>query len=342
MKKISIIIPCLNEERFIKKCIESVLQFEDIEKYDYELLIMDGRSKDNTRNIVEPYTIKNNRIKLIDNPGIIQSTALNIALKQAKGDWIMRLDAHADYPENYLRKLVETSLRTDAVNVGGILNTLPYDSSYSAQLVQALTTHKFGIGNSGFRVRMKEEEEVDTVPFGFFQKVKLEKYGIFNEKLVRCQDYELNCRIKKMGGNIWLNPEVVVNYYNQPNLFKFLKKQLLKEAPYNPYMWYLAPYTFTIRHSITGFFTFGIIIGILLSVFFKWALYAFIAIASFYLIIAIVSSIQQAIRYKKVLHLFTLPISFFLFHFTHGMGIMIGIIKLILGIAPVQKKSTKK
>jgi len=334
MNKITIIIPCRNEEKFIKNCIDSVLKFEDLEKYDYEILLLDGMSKDNTRNIINQYI--NNRIKLIYNPGIIQSTALNIGIKQSKGDWIMRLDAHADYPKNYFKKLIETSLKTNADNVGGVVNTLPFNSSYQAQLVQALTTHKFGVGNSGFRVGMKEGEAY-TVPYGFFKKEIFEKVGYFNERLVRAQDYEFNCRIKKYGGKVWINPDISINYYNQPDILKFLGKQFYKEAPYNAYMWHIAPYTFTARHAITGFFASGIILGRILSFFFPLIEYLFLSIIGLYFLLAIVSSIQQAIRYKRVLHIFTLPFLFFLYHFVHGLGILVGMIKLIFRISPIQK-----
>jgi len=338
MNKITIIIPCRNEEKFVKNCIDSVLKFEDLEKYDYEILLLDGMSEDKTRSIIEQYIVNNIRIKLFDNPGIIQSTALNIGIKQAKGDWIMRLDAHADYPKNYFKKLIETSLKTNADNVGGVVNTLPFNSSYLAQLVQALTTHKFGVGNSGFRTGMREGE-ADTVPYGFFKKEIFTKIGLFDERLVRCQDYEFNCRIKKFGGKVWINPDISINYYNQPDILKFLGKQFYKEAPYNAYMWHIAPYTFTARHAITGFFAAGVICGGILSVFFPLIKYIYMAIMGLYILLSLVSSIQQAIRYKKALHILTLPVSFFFYHFIHGLGIFAGIIKLIVGIAPVQKKN---
>ncbi|MDP4267685.1 MAG: glycosyltransferase family 2 protein [Bacteroidota bacterium] len=335
MYKITIIIPCRNEEKFIENCILSILNFDDINNYDYEMLLIDGRSDDNTRSIIHQYILANNRIKLIDNPKIIQSCALNIGIKQAKGDWIMRLDAHANYPKNYLKKLFDTALKTNADNTGGIINTLPYNSSYSAIIIQALTTHKFGVGNSGFRIGIAEGE-TDTVPYGFFKKEIFNKIGFFNEQLVRGQDYEFNCRIKKNGGKIWLNPDIKINYFNQPNIFRFLRKQYVLEAPYNVYMWYVAPNTFTLRHSITGFFTSGIITGIILSLFVNWICMFFVSVLLLYFILAFLSSVQQAIRYKKILHIFTLPLCFFSFHFIHGLGIIVGLIKILTKKSPVQ------
>lgn len=335
-KKITIIIPTRNEERYIDKCLNSVLKFERLNEYWHEILVIDGLSNDKTKEIIKSFCVNNANIKLIDNPSIIQASALNIGIRLSQGDYIMRLDAHCVYPSEYFQKLIDTAVSTGADNVGGIIITHPGGIKYGAQLVQALTTHKFGVGNSGFRTGASEGL-ADTVPFGFFERDIFNKIGLFDEKLIRCQDYEFNRRIIKNGGKIWMNPHIQTDYFNQPTLWKFLIKQITKEAPYNPYMWYLHRYTFTYRHAVTGVFTFFLIIGLILSFLFTWSKILYLGVMSFYLLLAIVSSVQQASRYKQILHVFTLPISFFLFHFLHGTGIWIGIFKLILGISPVQK-----
>jgi glycosyltransferase involved in cell wall biosynthesis len=341
MTKVTIIIPTRNEEQYIEKCIRSVLDFENINESEHEILVIDGRSSDNTREIVNTRFGAYPQIRLIDNPGIIQSYALNIGIKQAIGDFIMRLDAHCIYPPDYLKKLTETAIRTNADNTGGMIVTHPGGPSYGAELVQALTTHRFGVGNSGFRTGAKEGP-ADTVPFGFFKKEVFDRIGFFNEKLIRCQDYELNCRMIKNNLKIWMNPEIISHYFNQPDLFSFLKKQLFKEAPYNPYMWYLAPYTFTMRHAVTGIFAVSFIAGLILSFIFTWAKILFAGVMLLYLTLGVLSAFQQAIRYKKTLHILTLPLSFFLYHFIHGTGILTGIFKLILRISPVQQRRELK
>jgi hypothetical protein len=107
-------------------------------------------------------------------------------------------------------------------------------------------------------------------------------------------------------------------------------------------MWYLAPYTFAYRHGITGVFFMSFVIGLLLSFIFTWAKILFIAVMLLYLVLALLSAFQQAIRYKQPLHILTLPFAFFSYHFIHGAGIWIGIINLILGISPVQKDKNNK
>jgi glycosyltransferase involved in cell wall biosynthesis len=337
MNSVSIIIPVYNEELHIESCLKSILAFSDLDKNEYEILVIDGMSDDKTVEIVNRQSSLNSKIKVMTNPDRIQSYALNIGISHAKFDYIMRLDAHCIYPADYLQKSMETAIRTDADNVGGIIITHPGGDYYGAKLVQALTTHKFGVGNSGFRTGATEGL-ADTVPFGYFKKSIFKRIGLFDEKLIRCQDYEFNRRITNNGGKIWMNPFIQSHYFNQPTLWKFLKKQIFKEAPYNPYMWYLYRYTFAYRHAITGVFTFFFILGLFMSFFFVWAKFLFLGVMGLYAILAILSSVQQALKYKEILHLITLPFSFFLFHFLHGIGILTGICKLILGVAPVQKR----
>jgi len=334
---ITILIPCRNEERYIRSCLDSVLAFEPPPGMQLEVLVLDGRSSDPTRAIIGEITARDPRVQCLDNPGIIQSCALNLGIRIARGQWIMRLDAHTQYPPDYLSLCYSTAIRTDAVNTGGIGITQPGGTTYQAQLVQALTTHKFGVGNSGFRTGA-EEGPRDTVPFGFFRRDLFDAIGFFDERLVRAQDYEFNCRIRASGRIVWLNPAIYSKYYNQPTMLAFYRKQFLREAPYNAYLWYIAPYAFAWRHAITGIFTFGILGGIILGPFYpRFIGIPFVAVMVLYAILAIHSAVQQAIRYKEPRHIFALPFAFFIYHLIHGLGLLAGILRLATVTAPVSK-----
>jgi glycosyltransferase involved in cell wall biosynthesis len=334
---ISILIPCLNEEKYIETCLNSKKLFNSPATLSIEVFILDGGSTDKTRDLVSAFAQKDHRFKLIDNPGKIQSSALNIGLSVSQGDWIMRLDAHASYPVNYLNLCYETAKRTGADNVGGICITLPGGKGYQAQLIQALTTHKFGIGNSGFRTGAKEGVR-DTVPFGFFRRDIFEKVGLFDERLVSTQDFEFNRRIKASGRQIYSNPEIESTYYNLKSFLQFLKKQLLKQGPYNTYMWYLAPYSFVPRHSITGFFVAFLLAGLMIAPFSKMFVSFLVLVLSLYFFLAVFSSIQQARRYRYFRHVLFLPFCFFLFHLCLGTGVLIGFLRLLTRTAPVLAK----
>lgn len=340
LERLLIVIPVRNEEKYIQRCLESVLDFDVPEEVNVDIAVIDGMSTDNTLQIVRTICSVHTNIRVILNPEIYQGPGLNKVIMDTKCDWVMRLDAHSYYPEEYLRLCYKTALDTDSDNCGGVVNTKAGNSTYSAKLVQALTTHKFGVGNSGFRTSMVQGP-ADTVPFGFFKRKIFDDIGYFNERLVRAQDYEYNRRILKYGGKIWFNPEIKITYFNQSSFPKFIRKQLFKEAPYNAYMWYLAPYTFAYRHAITGVFSLGIVIGLILSSIFQVIYYIYFSVLVLYLSLAIISSIQQAKRYRLYLHVVFLPIGFLIFHFTHGLGLLGGVMKLLLGVAPVQKDTDK-
>ncbi len=336
---ITILIPCRNEERYIRACLESVLAFTLPPGVQFELIVLDGRSSDLTRALIDKISAREPRVRWLDNPGITQSCALNLGLGAARGQFIMRLDAHTEYPADYLAQCHETAARTGAANTGGVCITLPGGKSYQAQLVQALTTHKFGVGDSGFRTGADEGPR-DTVPFGFFRRDLFDAIGLFDERLVRAQDYEFNRRIKAAGHTVWLNPAIQSQYYNQPTLTAFYGKQFLKEAPYNAYLWYLAPYAFAPRHAITGVFAAGVLGGLALTPFFPRLIgWPFAAVLALYAVLAVLSALQQALRFRQPLHFVFLPFCFFLFHFIHGLGVLVGLARLLTGTAPVQKKS---
>ena len=334
---ITVAITSYNEENYIERAVRSALAFKVPEGEEVEYFVVDGMSEDATRSIIQGIQKDHPELHLIDNPERYQVFGINLAIEKSNGTYLAWLGAHAVYPENYLEALYQTSLRSDAENVGGILDTLPGSSTYSGHLVQAISTHRFGVGSSGFRGGPRKEEYTDTVPFGFYKLSVFKEIGSFDERLIRCQDYELNKRIIKHGGQILVNPEVKVIYYNQPNLGKFLRKQILIQGPYNPYAWYVAPHSFNIRHAISAVFTAGLFIGIPLAVFFRWAQLVLFGVMAFYFILAIISSVQQAIRYKKPADILILPFSFLAFHLSHGLGVLIGMLRLLFRISPVQR-----
>ena len=337
MDSVSILIPCLNEFHFIRPCLESVLSFETPPDAEIrEVIVIDGGSKDGTPEIVKEMAAADPRIRLLHNPGRIQSTALNIGLRAATGEYILRLDAHSAYPKDYLALVVETSRRTKCENVGGLFITQMRGEGYGAALVQAMTTHKFGVGDAGYRTGASEGP-ADTVPYGFFRRELFDRIGLFDERLVRAQDYEMNQRIRAAGGCVWRNPAIHVNYFAQPDLKSFIRKQIVYEAPYNAYLWYVAPYAFAVRHGITGVFAAGVIGGLVLSPFFTPIRWIFLSVMAVYFAIAIFAGLQQAIRYREPRHVVVLPIAFFLYHFMHGVGLLAGLLKLATGTAPVQK-----
>lgn len=334
---ISIIAPIRNEENIIEEVLYSIKKQYIPKSIKLEIILIDGMSDDNTLDIIKKFREVNfdMDIKILENKKKYIPYGLNIGLKESSGYYLCRLDTHTVYPEDYIKNCYDVITETKADNVGGYIITKKFDNSLEANIVQAVVTHKFGVGNSGFRIG-REDGLVDTVPYGFFKRSIFDDVGIFNEKLIRAQDYEMNRRIIKEGGKIWFSNNIYSTNYNKKSFISFLKKQFIFEAPYNIYMWYLAPYTFAFRHGITLFFSSGVIIGLFIKdIPILREIYFLVLLL--YLILALISSAQQSIRFRNPILFLILPLCFFLFHFIHGVGMIFGLTKLLLKIAPVQK-----
>lgn len=218
--------------------------------------------------------------------------------------------------------------------MGGVFVTLPRDDSPRARLVQAITTSRFGVGNANYRLDAAEGP-ADTVPFGCFRREVFEEVGLFDERLVRNQDYEFNCRLARAGKRIWLNPAIEVRYYNQATL-SGLFRQAFGTGKWNPWMWFVAPYSFAPRHAVPGLFVVSLflVLGLWFLVPNGWIAVAAILVP--YFVLALIASFQQGRRYGFALAL-PLPVLFFTYHVSYGLGTLWGALRLLTGATPVQK-----
>jgi glycosyltransferase involved in cell wall biosynthesis len=302
-----------------------------------EVLVVDGMSTDGTREKVAGWCAQRPELRMLDNPRRIVPTAMNIGIRAARGRWIARLDAHTEYAADYLTRCLETIARTAADNVGGCITTLTSDDTLQGRLVRALTTHRFGVGNAGFRVGAREGK-ADTVVFGCFRREIFERVGMYDERLVRNQDYELNRRIIKAGGTIWHNPAIGARYFNQPSIIGLLR-QAFGTGQWNVWMWYLAPYSFAWRHAIPLMFVIGLLGALLLLLASSnIGLAALVALLAPYFALAVYSSVQQARRYG-IWMAPILPFMFFAYHASYGAGSLWGILMLAMRKSPVQSSA---
>ena len=325
---VSIIIPCRNEEKFIKKCLDSIL-WQNYLKNKIEVLVIDGMSNDKTRSIIKEYSKKYHSIQLLINKKITKPFALNIGIEKAKGEITMIMDAHAGYKKNYVSKCVETLIEYNADNIGGILKTIPRENTISAKAIVTCLSGFFGVGGSHFRKGLSKIKEVDTVFGGCYQKDVFKKIGLFNENLVRSQDMELNIRLKKAGGKIILNPDIISYYYPKSTLKEFFIHNI-QDGIWSIYPLKFVKLPFKARHYIPLIFvlylTFTGLLGIFYS--FSWFLFSFIIIL--YLLLNLFFSINIAYKEKNIKYLILMPITFACRHFGYAMGALIGLIKLSL------------
>jgi len=340
MKKISIIIPCRNEEKFIANTLESIINGSyPLEKM--EILIIDGMSDDTTREIVGKYEKKYPQIKLIDNPQKTVPYAMNYGIKEAKGEVIVRLDAHSIYPSDYIEKLVYWLEKLDVDNVGGVWDTTPANDSLEAKAIALATSHPFGIGNAQYRISNKKEPyEVDTVPFGCYKKEVFEKIGLFDTDLTRNQDDELNARLIQNGGKIFLIPDLKIKYFARDKFSKMFK-MFYQYGYFKPLVNLKLRQPATVRQFVPLLFVLFLIFGILFSFLSKIFFYLFILGIFIYFGADCLVSFKISKRENNFKLLPYLVLSFFLIHFSYGIGYLKGIMDFVI-LKKYRKKDLSK
>lgn len=323
---LSVICPIYNEEKYIGKCIESILA-QDFPKNDLEVIFADGMSSDKTREIVAGYTALYPWIKLIDNPKRIVSPALNAAIEASRGDIVMRLDAHCEYPTNYFSTLVRALGELDADNVGGVCATLPTNDSPTARAIAAVLSSRFGMGNSAFRTGAKEIMQVDTVPFGCWPRSIFKCIGMFDLDLVRNQDDEFNGRIIKSGGKIYLLPDIVIKYYARDKVGK-VARMFYQYGMFKPLVNKKLGSPATLRQFVPLLLVVGLIAGALISAFWHPFIWIYLCGIALYLMLAAVFSIKSSHNLQQIC---MQECTYVAVHISYGCGYLVGLFKLMTG-----------
>jgi len=213
--RISVVMPCYNEEKFIKESIESLA--DDYFQKNCELIIADGMSNDGTREVIRYLIKKGIHLRLLDNIKKFQAYGLNFGISEAKGEIVVRADAHCLYPPGYIRKCVELLKTTGASNVGGIM--LPQGASKSQKAISLALKHPIGVGNAEWHLG-NFNGYVDSVYLGTFWKKLFDEIGLFDTNCKTNEDAELNLRILKTGKKIYLDSSIKVIYFPRESLKK--------------------------------------------------------------------------------------------------------------------------
>ncbi len=320
---VSVIIPCRNEEKFIRECLDSVLA-NDYPREKLEIIVVDGMSDDLTRNIAEEYIEKYSFISLFDNHCKIVPTALNIGIKKSQGDVIVRLDAHNIYTNDYISKCVKYLQQYNVDNVGGIWITMPAKDTIMCSAIAFALSHPFGVGNAHFRLESKEPKYVDTVPFGCYKREVFDKIGLFDEDLVRNQDDEFNLRLIKNGGKILLVPDIVSYYCARDSISK-LWKMYYQYGYFKPLVVKKIKAVLTWRQLVPVLFVGILMVSFLLSLVSYQYSWTFFSVLLTYLFANSVLSFSIA-KNKGLKYFLALPIVFGTLHFSYGFGYLKGIL----------------
>jgi len=324
--EITIAIPVRNEEAYIENCLVSILA-SDLDFSVVEILIVDGNSSDKTVAIVEKLQKRYPMIYLLHNPKSIIPEAMNIALKHAKGRYFIRVDAHAEYPKTYFKKLLEWSTKLNADNVGGICLTDVKHKNRKTESIKVVMSHPLGIGGGEYRGRIQHPMPSHTVPFGCFRTDSLKEIGGFDQRLERTEDLDLNYRLQQNGGKVYLVPDVYFTYYAKESLRALARKS------YNTGRWvvlsaYLTKRTNALRlyHFVPMAFVFMLIFPLLICPVNSWGCTIFALTALFYIITIIGVSVRLKNRNNSFLYL---VLTFVTLHIFYGIGSLNAIADII-------------
>jgi GT2 family glycosyltransferase len=324
---VSVILPCRNEAKWIEKCLQSVAA-SDYPKERLEVLVVDGMSDDGTRAAIESFAASHPFIRLLDNPKRIAPAALNIGIAAARGEIVMRMDAHTEFRPDYIPGLVRWLEKSKADNVGGWLITRPSGDSAKAKALALGETHRFGVGNASYRLGVSEPRQVDTVPFGCYRREVFDRIGVFDEELVRCQDLEFNLRLRKAGGSILLVPDVVSCYHSRDSLRKLWRTHF-QNGYFNVLLLRKTRGRLTFRHTIPPLFVCVVLVSGLAAPWSVWMLALFLCTVTAYAIPLVGFSLAAAVRHGPRCGLW-LALVFLTLHFGNGLGVLRGIVDFVI------------
>lgn len=328
LSRVSVIVPCRNEARFISSCLESI-GANDYPKDRLEILVVDGMSDDGTWKIICDFVRKRPEAKALRNSRLITPAALNLGIRHASGEIIFRIDAHARIAQDYLRLCVEGLRKYEADNIGGAMETLPAHDGLVAKTIAASMSHPFGAGNSDFRVGTARVAATDTVFGGCYRRDVFERIGLFNESLVRTQDMEFNQRLRKAGGRILLDPAIRCCYYASPDLKSFGRHNFYDGQ------WAILPFAYSDvlpvrpRHLIPGAFVAAIVFSVVLGAWLGPLRRLPAAMMGIYVAANLASSIHIAWRKRDFRYACLLPLVFGIRHFAYGFGSLCAVAKLV-------------
>lgn len=320
---VSVVMPVRDEADFIEKSLGAVLA-QNYPPELLEIIIADGFSTDETRAIIASLAEKSAvPVKLIDNPKKIAPGGLNLAIRESRGEIIVRVDGHCEIRADYVANCVKHLTAGKAAGVGGKIETIGANT-VSEAIAEAMSS-KFGVGGSAFRCAETDAEiYVDTVAFPGYKREIFNRAGLFNEELVRNQDDEFNYRVRKQGGKILLAPDIHSKYYSRSS-FKSLWRQYFQYGFWKVRVLQLHPKQMSARQFVPFLFVSSLLSLMISGIFSIWGIRLAFLIFLFYLLAAGFAAGRISFRRKIKLFPFVL-LSFCILHFSYGFGFAAGLL----------------
>jgi len=329
MPLVSVIVPCYNEGKKISLLLSGLIN-QDFPLHDIEVIIADGMSTDNTREVIDNFSHKNPdlNITVIDNEKRTIPAALNKAILSSVGEYIIRLDAHSIPDISYISKCVEGLDKRIADNIGGIWEIEPGSNSAIARAIASAASHPLAVGDARYRYS-KHSGYVDTVPFGAFHRSLIEKIGFFDESLLTNEDYEFNTRIRLAGGKIWLDPTIKSKYFARATIIE-LTKQYWRYGYWKAIMLRRYPGSLRCRQVLPPVFVLSLVIFGFFSLIYSSVCYILIFELTLYLLMMLSVGLSIGIRTKMIFSIFFIPLTIATMHISWGSSFLWSSFKLFV------------
>jgi GT2 family glycosyltransferase len=330
----SVILPVLNEAVYIERCVRSLVE-NTYPSDKVEVLVIDGGSTDATREIVSRLNTQYPNVNLLNNPGRILAPGINIGIRSARGDVLIRMDGHAEVPPDFIaQNIAVLAEHPEAWCVGGPIESV--SETYVGRGIAAAMMCPVGVGNAKYRLG-NHEGPVDTILFGAYRKEVFEKIGLIDESLPRTEDDDLHFRIREAGGIFFLSPRIRSKYYVRPSLTKLWRQY------YQYGYWRIATIRkhhrpTTLRQLIPLFFVLAWIGAFIADCLLYPSCWSLCTLAALYSLVLLAGAAYVALHQGLGAALPSLVV-FPVLHFAYGIGSLVGIWRFVIrrgkGLTPV-------
>ena len=321
MPKVSVIVPCYNEQSTIRLLLDAIYQ-QTFPRTEMEVVIADGMSTDNTRAEIAKFQMDfpDLNIRVVDNTLRTIPSGLNRAIEASRGEIIVRSDAHSKPYPDYVANSVKALEDGRGDNVGGVWEIHPGAETWIAKSIAVAAAHPLGVGDAMYR-HAKQAAAVDTVPFGAFKRDLLQQIGKFDETLLTNEDYEFNARIRKAGGRIWLDPSIRSVYFARSTLQE-LARQYWRYGYWKWKMLKRYPDTLRWRQALPPLFVLSLLVWIMLSLFIPFVWFVLISELFLYYSILFLAGIRSAMQKNNPILIIGLPLAIPVMHISWGSGLL--------------------
>jgi len=328
MPKISIIVPCLNEQSTIRLLLEALYE-QTFPRSEMEVVIADGMSSDGTRAAIAAFQkdFPDLGVRVVDNTLRGIPSGVNRAIEASHGEIIIRLDAHSKPYPDYVEKCVIAHEENRGDNVGGIWEIRPGADTWMAKSIAVAASHPLGVGDAMYR-RATRAAVVDTVPFGSFRRELIDRVGFFNESLLTNEDYEFNARVRKAGGRIWLDPSIRSIYFARATLLE-LARQYWRYGYWKWRMLRRYPDTLKWRQALPPLFVLSLIVLSPVSIFLPIAGFVLAGELFVYFSVMTIAGFYAAFRQQKPYLVLGLVLAISVMHITWGGGFLWSILTVL-------------